>query len=234
MQNLATALPLVGDIYSTRIVRDAAEREIALDSEVGAEYADALYRTALVNKPQSVLEIGMAQGLSSLAILTALRDAQGGGHLISIDPNQRTDYHGVGIANVARAGFSTRHTLIERPDYLALPRLVEEGTRFQFAYIDGWHTFDYTLLDFFYTDKMLDVGGIVGFNDCGWRSVNKVLKFVTTHRKYEPMDVGLRPSYAARNPLFTLIRRLEGRSNADRYFRKVAQFEPTWSFFARF
>jgi hypothetical protein len=28
------------------------------------------------------------------------------------------------------------------------------GVQVDFAFMDGWHTFDYTLLDFFYTDKL--------------------------------------------------------------------------------
>ena len=48
------------------------------------------------------------------------------------------------------------------------------------AAVDGWHTFDYALLDFWYADKMLDVNGVVGFNDCGWRAVSKAIGFVLT------------------------------------------------------
>lgn len=33
----------------------------------------------------------------------------------------------------------------------------------------GWHTFDHTLLAWWYVDKMLPAGGIVGFNDCDWQ-----------------------------------------------------------------
>ena len=61
-------------------------------------------------------------------------------------------------------------------DYLALPQLVGDRQTIQFAYIDGWHTFDYTLLDFFYVDKMLDPGGVVAFNDCALPSVRRVIE----------------------------------------------------------
>ena len=67
----------------------------------------------------------------------------------------------IGVRNVERAGFTERHTLVESFDYVALPKLLQEGARFDFAFIDGMHLFDYTLLDFFFVDVMLDVGGWV-------------------------------------------------------------------------
>ena len=67
----------------------------------------------------------------------------------------------IGVRNVERAGFTERHTLVESFDYIALPKLLQEGARFDFAFIDGMHLFDYTLLDFFFVDVMLDVGGWV-------------------------------------------------------------------------
>lgn len=176
----------------------------------------------------------MAYGFSTLAILTALEQLGGEGHLISIDPYQTRDWRGIGSAHVRRAGLGHRHQLIEEPDYLALPALVREGQPVNLAYIDGWHTFDYTLLDFWYLDKLLSPGGIVAFNDCGLRAVHRVIEFVRSHRRYEEMDVGLSPDYSSGNPLGSALRRVTGRNGADRYFRKLEVWEPEWSFYARF
>jgi len=38
------------------------------------------------------------------------------------------------------------------------------GVKIDFAFVDGWHTFDYTLIDFFYIDKILRSGGLVSFH----------------------------------------------------------------------
>jgi len=43
-----------------------------------------------------------------------------------------------------------------------------QGERIDFAFIDGAHTFDHVLVDFFYIDRMLNVGGIVAFDDVGF------------------------------------------------------------------
>jgi hypothetical protein len=127
---------------------------------------------------------------------------------------------------------------VEEADYLSLPRMLGRGTQVDFGYVDGWHTFDYTLLDFWYLDKMLAVGGHVAFNDCGWRAVSKAIGFLLTHRKYSEIDVGLTPSVV---PGRELIRFATGkwgrhykRMNHDRYFRKDEAWEPGHDFFKSF
>ncbi len=177
--------------------------------------------------PTLVIEIGMANGVSTKAILSAL----GGGKLISIDPYQRTQWKSEGIKAVS--DLASSHRLIDLPDYIALPQLVACGTQIDCAYVDGWHTFDYVLLDFFYLDKMLRVGGVIGFTDCGMAATNKVLKFVTKHRKYVEMPI-LRPTYAARNLAIRTARRVLNRQTQDRYFRKTENWEPDWNFFTQF
>ena len=47
--------------------------------------------------------------------------------------------------------------MIEEPDYLALPELVRQQLAPEAAYVDGKHSFEYVLLDFFYLDKLLPV-----------------------------------------------------------------------------
>jgi predicted O-methyltransferase YrrM len=195
---------LVREIYETKKVRDAGENEIPVWAHITAEHCDALYRTVLQFRPRQCIEIGMSCGLSTLAMLTALREIGEGGNLISIDPYQSTDRKGIGAANVRRAGFQDS----------------------DLSYIDGWHTFDYVLLDFFYLDKLTRPGGVIAFNDCGWKAIHKVLKFVQTHRHYEEVDVGLAPDYRGRNFVYTAARRyLDFRRN-DRYFRKLEDWEP--------
>ena len=142
---------------------------------------------------------------------------------------------------IGRAGLSDRHELIEDFDFNALPRLLASELKIDFAYIDGWHTFDYALLDWWYVDKMLAANRIVGFNDCSWPAVEKVIRFINTHRKYSEIDVGLPFTVADYNRKRGLLRRLTFRPRdqsyrrvEDRYFRKVTDWEPRWDFFAPF
>ena len=100
----------------------------------------------------------------------------------------------------------------------------------QFVDIDGWHTFDYVLLDFFYIDKMLVTGGVVAFNDCALGGVRRATVFLRSHRRYRPYDAGLRPSYIGRDVTSALARIATRRSKSDRYFRKKEAWEPAWDF----
>ncbi len=204
------------------------------DSGISIPHAEALYRAITTYQPQLVIEVGMANGASTLAILSAIRDVGREGKLLSIDPYQSTLAKGQGMRNVQANDLVKYHTLLEKPDYVVLPELLHQGVIADFAYIDGWHTFDYTLLDFFYVDKLLRVGGIVGFNDCGLRAVNRVLKFLKTHRKYKEIDVGLKREYRGRNVMYSLMRRILILSNTDQYFQKEANWEPAWNYYARF
>jgi predicted O-methyltransferase YrrM len=237
-------------MFSAHEVLDADGEPVPVQENVVVEFANALYRLVRRERPHRVLEVGMAHGATALAILTALTENGETAHLTSIDPFQQTDWQGIGRLNVERSGFADMHTLLCDYDYLALPRLMSSGETFDFAYIDGWHNFEYALLDFFYVDKMLDVGGVVGFNDCDWLPVRSVLNFVERHRDYEQVDAGLPPLYGGRASWAHKARRLDrrlsrgritgtrpvgrllGRRRDDRYYRKRSATERPHGFWA--
>lgn len=233
--------PVLREILETRTTRTPEGQNVSMDSHIDAKTAEALYRHILAQKPRVAVEVGMANAVSSLSILTALEETGGEGRLISIDPNQSTQWKSCGSASIARAGLAHRHELIEQPDWLALPRLLEKGTRAEFAYIDGWHTFDYALMDFWYLDKMAPAGAVVAFNDCGWAAVEKAIKFVLTHRRYTEIDVGLPRHYPRPSGLRDFYLKLRYgqladyfRQHQDRYFRKLEEWEPRWDFYKPF
>jgi predicted O-methyltransferase YrrM len=226
--------PVLADIFATSSVIDDAGNAVRLHGNISVAHANALYRTVLGLAPHAVIEIGMAFGVASLSIASALAEAANGGQLISIDPQQSRHWRNIGVLNLQRARLDGNHRLIERVDYLALPQLVNEQQTIGFAYVDGWHTFDYTLLDFFYLDKLLDPGGVIAFNDCALSSVRRVTRFVTAHRHYREIDVGLRRRYATRDVPTTIQRLATLRSKSDRYFEKIETWEPPTDFYARF
>ena len=239
------------EMFDTQTTAKSSGEIVPLHSNLSVDSAGVLYQLILATRPAVAIEVGMAYGISSLAILAALRRTGGNGRLISIDPHQFTQWGGAGAAAVERAGLKDRHELIEDYDYLALPRLLGSGQGIGFAFIDGWHTFDYTLLDFWYLDKMLDVGGIVGFDDCEYLSVDKAIRFVQSHRRYEEVETGLtvagedytgprgRVKRMVGHKLLNRLRRWTGRKSVlqtcpNRYFRKAQDWEPDWDFYADF
>ena len=203
-------------------------------ANIDRDNCNALYDLVVREQPETVVEIGMAYGISTLVILSALSQNEHG-KIISIDP-----YFGwptgmeVAKHQISMAGFADMHTHLQEPSQIALPRLwQQQDFQTQFVYIDGYHNVEYVMTDCFYADKLLPAGGIMGFNDCGWRAVFKVLKFLQRHRKYDELDL-LPRSYPSRNILFSLIKRLQGRSSPDRYFRKLEEFEPESGFYRDF
>jgi predicted O-methyltransferase YrrM len=141
---------------------DGSEKRLV--ANISPLASKALYETVLKERPKLVVEIGMAQGVSTLTILTAL--AQTGGRLISVDPyvNWKSGREAA-LNNVKRAGFAEMHRHIEDFSFRALPRLMEVGVQPDLAYIDGAYDFGNALIDAFYLDRMLRPGGVLAFND---------------------------------------------------------------------
>jgi predicted O-methyltransferase YrrM len=172
--------------------------------------------------PTISLEVGLAYGISALFICDALNVRNGTQH-ITIDPYQHSapwgdSFDGIGIANLRRAGYDDIVRFIEAPSYRALAELERSGQRVDFAFIDGWHTFDFTLVDFFFVDRMLNVGGVVAFDDAGSAPVRKVCRFVKNNLAYSV--VGAEGSNSLRRRLLEhLLRPIPSR--ILRLFRRV-------------
>ena len=177
--------PIIDEIYETRVVRDASGNEYELAAGVDAAEGDYLYR--LISSDNSItktLEVGCAFGLSSLHICEALRNRSGASHLI-IDPMQMDDWHGVGIAHLERAGIGF-FDLISEPSELALPDLLHrQPESFDLIFIDGWHTFDQTMLDMFYANRLVRIGGYIVVDDCNWESVAAAVSYYMNYPAYE-------------------------------------------------
>ena len=158
-----------------------------------------LYELVAREKCDRALEIGMANAGSSVVICAAMTSRVG--TLLSIDPFQTADYRGKGVANLEIAGFNRQHQLIEEPSHLALPVLLREERRFDFIFIDGWHAFDYVMVDMFYSDLLLKDGGVLAFHDTDAAAVHKAVMFLERHRPYRrlsPPPAKALPSLTAR------------------------------------
>jgi predicted O-methyltransferase YrrM len=203
-----SAPPIVQDVFpESRTSDDAFIRDGM--SPVELSKLGALIRQ---ERPARILEIGMANGTSSVVIA----DAMGTGHLTSIDPHQTMPkprgYESAGVRAVAR--LTTEHRIIEEFDYLALPHLIDEGATFDFILIDGFHSFDLTLLDLFYADKLLKVGGSLACHDSSSPPVYKALRWLEANKPYERLSPSL---YTAELPIWTKL--------YDRLLRRAERFE---------
>ena len=189
------------DIYRTSKCVDLAGKERKVTGAVPREDALILQEMVRFVKAKTTLETGVAFGLSALAIceaLTTLGTVPGAQSAAirdsppkhyGVDPEQNTVHGGAALASLKRAGLDSVFELLEGPSHLMLPKLLERGVTLDLAFIDGWHTFDYTLLDFFYLDKMLRPGGVMLLHDRSWPSKQKVIRFIMTHRRYKELPV---------------------------------------------
>ncbi|MEO5999942.1 MAG: class I SAM-dependent methyltransferase, partial [Chitinophagaceae bacterium] len=160
-------LPLTLErIYEDRSATDLDGNILKLHSEVSNAEAAVLMKMVEASNAKVTLETGLAFGVSALAICHAARALHGSGFIhYGVDPNQLTEYRGSALASLKKEGLNANFKLLEGPSHLMLPKLIEEGVVLDCAFVDGWHTFDYTLIDFFLIDKMLKPGGFVAFND---------------------------------------------------------------------
>lgn len=166
-----------------------------IDESCGALIQDVIRDT----RPSVCVEVGLAFGISALYILEALSQT-GGEKLIGMDPAQHDNqWRGGGLYNIKQAGYADLYEFHEDDSQRVLPFLASKKQRVDFAFIDGWHTFDHTLIDFFYIDQMLNLEGVLVFDDVGYPAIRRVCDFVLTNRAYEiygsvrlPQQKGLR------------------------------------------
>jgi predicted O-methyltransferase YrrM len=248
---------VLNDALATDEVIRADGTRIPLLANVSSEEATRLYNLVRARKPDATIEIGLAQGISALAIAQALRDNESGALHHVVDPFQSTTWEGVGIANLDRAGLLEHVRFHEALPEVAVPTFPTAD----FAFIDASHLFDLTVLDFVLVDKRLTVGGMIGFHDLWMESLRKVVRYILTNRHYRiyndvPSKPSARPSTRskakskAKSQLVALARRTGmdrflspelRQPNADLglgqsmvFVEKTGQDERDWRFHAPF
>jgi predicted O-methyltransferase YrrM len=224
---------------------DLSGREREVTGGINSWEADFFQSLIEQNELRVCLETGVAYGVSTIAICEALSRLDGDRKLFGIDPCQHTDYGGAALAGLKACGVDHLFELMEGPSHIMLPRLLEIGVKLDLAFIDGWHTFDYTLLDVFYADKMLKPGGFLLMHDMEMPSKRRVASFLRTHRKYHRIAGPARPlarrllSFGKNVALFRPASAVRiAREILDPGFlfvaRKVVDWEPDYNFFSRF
>lgn len=183
-------------------------------------------------KPTQMLEVGLAFGISALFAELALAANGLPYRHIVIDPLQ-SSFEEAGLRLLAETGYRDAVEFHDRGSEFALPALAHEGRKIDLAFIDGWHTFDHTLVDFFYVNRMLKVGGVIVFDDANWPSVARVLSHALSYPCYRLLHSAGRgwhrriaaavgtASLAALRPSIVAI-------------EKIAEDERSWTWHSRF
>lgn len=179
-----TINPVLERILRTREFEGKNNETLRVFAEISQDEGEFLQRIVSDIDPRTSIEIGLAYGVSAMFICDALTKTPDTRHIV-IDPAQLMEpWQGNGIHNLKKAGHGDLIDLYPLQSQLALPQLEEKGVKVDFAFIDGHHTFDFALTDFFYVDRMLKIGGVIAFDDADFPSIEKLIRFVLKNRNY--------------------------------------------------
>ncbi len=176
--------PFLDSVLKTRRVRSPQGGERELGSEISLDEGYLLQEAIQLTQAVTTLEIGLWYGVSTLFICEAISGKPGAHHIV-MDPNQFRDCDGIGLNNVKEAGYENIVEFYGQSSHIVLPQLELKGVKVDFAFVDASHLFDYTLLEFFYIDRILRTGGIIAFDDASMPGVQKVIRFIITNRCYK-------------------------------------------------
>ena len=192
------------DALDSGVAVNRAGIETPLQANVTLTDAQRLYDLVRARRPEVTIELGFAEGTSTLAIAQALEDNGYGIHHV-VDPFENSHFEGVGLTSLDRAGLRDRVIFHEAFAEEVVPSL----PRTSFAFIDSSHLFDLTLMDFILVDKKLEIGGLIGFHDLWLPGVLKALRYIVTNRDYRVYnDLPLRPTPTRRHLGNAVVRRI--------------------------
>jgi predicted O-methyltransferase YrrM len=175
---------ILRDIFETKQVRGKDGSILPLHSNTTSEQCAFLQELIDETRPESSLEVGLAYGISTIAILEALgKTGKTFQHKV-IDPFQQ-DWKDIGLLNIERAGFREQVTFYRKFSDQVLPELYAQGLKVQFAYIDSTKVFDVLMTDVYYITKMLETGGILVLDDCGFPGIRLLVRYLSQHPAYK-------------------------------------------------
>ena len=123
-----------------------------------------LFSLVLLVKPERVLEIGVARGASSRALLSGL-ERIGMGNLVSIDFPFLTPNYAKEIGALVPAALRNRWRVHIGPSQLVLPKILRTGEKFQLIVHDGAHSYYVQRGDLRRSLNALEAGGVLVCDD---------------------------------------------------------------------
>lgn len=238
--------PIIEEIFEKRTTLSVDGRTVGVNAQISVHEGELIRKCIELSSAEISLEVGLAFGTSAMFICEYLKKTPKTRHYV-MDPYQmyEASYGGIGLNNLRRSGFESIVEFINKPSQIALPELIERKIIADFAFIDGWHTFDHTLVDFFFTDQLLREGGIVILDDTDWPAIRKLAAFIETNRSYEFIE-GTPPrtfrsgSKSQYESTYSVIKNMITGSNnkPPRYgamaFRKLSNDKRNWDHFENF
>ena len=222
--------PVLAELLATGQVKTPQGEARPLHSHLPRLEGELLQMWLVACAPVRLIEIGLAYGVSSLFIGDAL-PTQNGVQYHIIDPHQSAQWEDIGKTNLDRAGFAGCYILHQEPSELCLPRMLAQGLTFEFAFVDGFHTFDHALVDFFYLNRMLTVGGIIVFDDIFLPSLQKLCAYIRGYPCYREFPF---PAEFLRRREVRVRRMMQAPLTRLCAFQKTAEDTRFWDWYHEF
>ncbi len=238
--------PIIQEIFDKRTTKSVDGKTVKVLGQISFHEGELIRKCIEEINAEVSVEIGLAFGTSAMFICEYLKKTPKTRHYV-MDPFQMYDasYGGIGLNNLMKSGFEKLVEFIDKPSQLALPELEQRNIKVDFAFIDGWHTFDHTLVDFFFVDRILRVGGIMIIDDTDWPAVKKLVSFIETNRSYQFIE-GTTPrtfkkkSSENRGSPFTALKNIlnndtdKEKTYGAMAFRKVSDDKRSWDHYIEF
>ena len=193
-QLLPRAAAVLREMYSAGALPGAPHGgPVTIDqrTRISIHQGAELHRLVSTAGANSCLEVGLAYGYSTAWILDALSRTPDTSH-VAIDPFQLSRWGGVGLETASRLNAAARFQWIQERSDFALASFAKEERTFDFIYIDGGHRFDDVIVDFYLADRVLDVSGLMVFDDMFLPSIQTAVSFVERNRSYERVASNVR------------------------------------------
>jgi predicted O-methyltransferase YrrM len=155
---------------------------------IGRDEGGALAEIVRREHATRTIEVGLGYGISTLCICEGLLSGSAPGRHVALDPNQSTRFSDCGLQVLEDAG--VREMVVHLPERseLALPRLLQAGERFDFAFVDGNHRFDGAFLDLVYLGRLLEPGRLIVVDDCQLPAISRSVAFFVTNLSWTVED----------------------------------------------
>lgn len=180
-------LETLKEIFATGTVETTpAGDRVVLNSNTSEEQGLFLQKLYDQIKPAMSLEVGLALGISTLFILEKCRENNGRDkcHIV-IEP---FSWGGIAEHNITKEGLEKYVDIRNELSDVVIPSMYLNKQRIQFAYVDTSKVFDTVIQDFYFIDKILDVGGVVVFDDATTGGINVVMRFIHSLPHYKVVD----------------------------------------------
>lgn len=190
-------------------------RNVSITAKEGIALRDWVIR----ERASSVVEVGLAYGVSALHICEGLlSNGSKDPKLIVLDPFQESRFKNGGLCFLDEAGVRSMVDHHPERSQLALPEYMKQGRNFDFGFVDGNHRFDFVFLDLFYLGHLIRKGGIIFLDDYNYPGIRKAVSFFVNNLGWSVEE----ESPAGHEHQWAAVRTASGPDN--RHFRYFADF----------